>query len=132
MSHNQIKLLFWVSLIAILGIYSITLGYYKTVNIILDEYIILLLTLPLLATSLYYKQKLKYVEIIDFNKNNNISLKSTLLFFLLFQVIDYIYEDGFIGMISQWFIYWSMGIITFMLLNLINLYRNHRLLVRNN
>ena len=128
MSTKQVKLLFILSFAAMLVLYAITFGYYKTVNIILDEYILILLTIPLLIISMYFKQKLKYIEVIDFNKNSNISLKSTLIFFLFFQVVDYIYEDGFIGMISQWFIYWIMGVITFMVLNIINYYRNYKLL----
>ena len=39
---------------------------------------------------------------------------------MIFQVVDYIYEDGFIGMISQWFLYWIMGIIALLLMGIIN------------
>jgi len=79
-------------------------------------------------TLFYLKNRLKDFEIIDFNKNNQFSLKSSIGFFLIFQVVDYFYEDGFIGMISQWFLYWVLGIITFLLLQTINYFKNYQLL----
>jgi len=80
----------------------------------------------LFFVNLYFKIKLKDVEIIDFNVNNNISLKFTILLFLVFQVVDFYYEDGFIGMISQWFMYWVMGIMSVLIMNLINYYKNYK------
>jgi hypothetical protein len=37
-------------------------------------------------------------------------------------------EDGFIGMISQWFLYWVMGIIALLLMQIINYYKNYKLI----
>ena len=124
MTQQQIKLLFLFSLIGILVTYSIFLGSFKTFVLISNEYIFILLVLLLWFLNIYFKQKLKGVTIIDFHQNSNITLKTTIMFFLIFQVIDYIYEDGFIGMISQWFIYWIMGLFAFMLINGINYYKN--------
>lgn len=122
------KTLFLLSFIAIIFTYSIVLGEVKTVSIILNEYIFILLTIPLFFTLLYYKQKLKTYELIDFNKNNTPSLKSTIGFFLFFQVIDFIYEDGFIGMISQWFMYWIMGLIALLIIEIVNYHRNYKII----
>lgn len=128
MNQRDIKLLFLFSFIAIFVTYSVFLGDFKTVGLITDEYIFIVVLIPLWIISFIYKQKLKYYEIIDFNQNSGITLKSTVLFFLAFQVIDYIYEGGFIGMISQWFLYWIMGLISFMILNIVNYHRNYKLL----
>ena len=67
-------------------------------------------------------------EIIDFNKQNSFSLQSTIGFFLIFQVVDYYMEDGFIGMISQWFLYWIMGLIAVLLMESINYYKNFKMI----
>lgn len=128
MSQNRVKLLFLVSFLGMMAVYLSVLGKYKMVSIMLDEYIFIGAVFPLLLISLFYKRKLKGLETIDFNANSNLTLKNTLLFFLAFQVIDYIYEDGFIGMISQWFIYWIMGVITVIILDIINTYKNLKLL----
>jgi len=124
MTQKQVKFLFLFSLIGILATYFIFLGSFKTFTIISNEYIFILLVLLLWFIGIYLKQKLKEVDIIDFHKQGNITLRTTILFFLFFQVVDYIYENGFIGMISQWFVYWIMGYFAFMLLNVINYYKN--------
>lgn len=127
MTHKQIQLLFLFSLIGILFIYSIFLSTFKIINLITDQHLFIALLFLLWIIGIFFKSKLKNREIIDFHKNGNLTLKTTILFFLFFQVIDYIYEDGFIGMISQWFIYWIMGIIAFKLLTIINYYKNIQL-----
>jgi hypothetical protein len=131
MTPKQIKLLFLFSLLAILIIYSLFLGEVRTIGLIIDEYPFLLALIPLWITTFFYKKKLKDYELIDFYQNSGISLKSTVLFFLAFQMIDYIYEDGFIGMISQWFLYWIMGLVSFMVLNILNYHKNYKLLKRH-
>ncbi|MDZ7818534.1 MAG: hypothetical protein U5K55_07920 [Aliarcobacter sp.] len=120
--------LFTLTLIAILATYIFVLGESKTIEIIKNEYLFILGLIPLSITYLYFKVKLKEYEIIDFNKNSNFSLQSTIIFFLIFQVVDYYMEDGFIGMISQWFLYWLMGIIALLLMQIINYYKNYKLI----
>ena len=56
---------------------------------------------------------------------NHVPIKSTLMFFLIFQVVDFYYEDGFIGMISQWVMYWSFSILAYFLTHNINFYKNY-------
>jgi len=124
MTNKQILQLFLASLLMILIVYAIFLGEVKTILLLLDASLYIFISLGLIVPLLYYKRKLASVEIIDFNKNSSLTFQSTILFFLFFQIIDYIYEDGFIGMISQWFFYWIMGIVTFIVINIINYYKN--------
>jgi len=124
MTNKQIGQLFLATFVAILIIYSIFLGNVKTILLLLDATTYILIALGLSFVLWYYKRKLKTVEILDFNKNSNLTFQSTTLFFLFFQVIDYIYEGGFIGMISQWFFYLIMGIIAFIVITIINYYKN--------
>ena len=124
MTNKQIGQLFLATFIAILITYSIFLGNVKTILLLLDATTYILVAIGLSFVLWYYKRKLKTVEIINFNKNSNLTFQSTALFFLFFQVIDYIYEGGFIGMISQWFFYWIMGIIAFIVITIMNYYKN--------
>jgi hypothetical protein len=125
---NKPLYLFPLTFIAIISIYFFVFGENKTIEMIKDEYLYILSLIPISATFLYFKFKLKGYEIIDFNKNSNLSFQTTVMLFLVFQVVDYILEDGFIGMISQWFLYWVMGIIALLLMEIINYYKNYRLL----
>ena len=124
--------LFSVALIAIIIIYYFVLGEDKTIEIIKEDYLFILALVPVSFAFLYFKFKLKDYELINFNKNSNISLQSTIMFFLIFQVVDYFSEDGFIGMISQWFLYWIMGVIALLLMETINYYKNYKLLQKIN
>jgi len=124
MTNKQILQLFFITFITIAITYSIFLGKAKTISLILDATTYIIIAMGLLLPLLYYKRKLKTVEIVDFNKNNNFTFHSTVMFFLLFQGIDYIYEDGFIGMISQWIAYWIMGVIGFEIITILNYYKN--------
>ena len=103
-------------------------GQEKTFDMLFSEYLFILALLPITSALLFFKFKLKGYEIIDFNQKNSFSLQSTIVFFLIFQVVDYFYEDGFIGMISQWFLYWIMGLIALLLMQTINYYKNYKLL----
>jgi len=120
--------IFIVTFIAMIAVYLFVLGENRTIEILREDYLYILGLVLLGLAFLYFKFKLKDYEIINFNKNSNISLKSTIIFFLIFQVVDYYSEGGFIGMISQWFIYWIMGIIALLLMETINYYKNYKLL----
>jgi len=122
------KNLFTLSFILLIITYLFVFGRSKTLEIILSEYLLILSIIPIIITLFYFKKKLHNTKIIDFNKNNQFSLKSSIGFFLIFQVADYFYEDGFIGMISQWFLYWVLGIITLLLLQTINYFKNYQVL----
>ena len=119
--------LFTLTFVGIIISYLFILGENKTIELIKKEYLFILSLISIGFIYIYFKFKLKDYEIINFNKNSNLSLQSTIIFFLIFQVIDYIYEDGFIGMISQWFFYWIMGVIALFLMEIINYYKNNKL-----
>lgn len=124
--------LFVVTFIAIISTYLMVFGENKTIEMIKEEYLFLVALFIISITVIFFKFKLKDYELINFNKNNSFSLQSTLVFFLIFQVVDYIMEDGFIGMISQWFLYWVMGLIALLLMEAINYYKNYQLIYNKN
>jgi len=119
--------LFILSFIAIISIYLYTFGQDKTIEMIKEEYLFILGLIPLSLAFIYFKFKLKGYKLRNFNQNSNLSLKSTVIFFLVFQVIDYFSYDGLIGMISQWILYWIMGLIALLLIENINYYKNYKL-----
>ena len=120
--------LFIITFIAIISVYLYIFGEAKTIEMLKEEYLFLLALVPLSLVFVFFRVKLKNYELIDFNKNSNLSLKTTIIFFLVFQVIDYVSYDGFIGMISQWILYWIMGLIALLVIENINFYRNYKLI----
>ena len=129
---SNIRNLFILSFIGVISTYLFVFGQNKTITMITSEYLFILALFPIIIALVFFKSKLKDFEIIDFNKNNTFSLQSTIGFFLIFQVVDYYMEDGFIGMISQWFLYWIMGLIALLLMQTINYYKNYKVLQQNN
>lgn len=127
---NNPKILFPLALIGIMATYFFVFGQEKTLEIIKEEYLFLLALIPLIVAFIFFKIKLKDYELIDFNKNSNLSFKSIVMFFLIFQVVDYFSEGSFEGMISLWFLYWVMGIIALLLMENINFYRNYKLIYK--
>ncbi len=125
------KNLFIISFIGIITTYYFILGIDKSIELIKNEYLSIIALIIIFLSLLFFKLKLKNHQTIDFIQNNQFSLKSTILFFLIFQVVDYYYEDGFIGMISQWFLYWIMGLIAVTLMKTINYYKNYKYLKNN-
>lgn len=121
--------LFILTFIAIISIYLIIFGQVKTFEIIKSEYLFILVLIPISSVLLFFRLKLKGYELINFN-NNTFSLKATIAFFLIFQIVDYFYEDGFRGMVSMWFLYWIMGLIALLLLETINYYKNYQLIYK--
>ena len=118
--------LFTVTFIAIIVVYLFVFGESKTIELIKTQYLYILGLIPLGLIFIYYRFKLKDYEIIDFNKNAKFSFTTSVIFFVIFQIVDYIKEDGFIGMIYQWFFYWVMGIIALFLMEIINYYKNYK------
>ncbi|MDD3055343.1 MAG: hypothetical protein PHE16_05630 [Aliarcobacter sp.] len=118
--------LFTVTFIVIIVVYLFVFGESKTIELIKTQYLYILGLIPLGLIFIYCRFKLKDYEIIDFNKNAKFSFSTSVIFFVIFQIVDYIQEDGFIGMISQWFFYWVMGIIALFLMKIINYYKNYK------
>lgn len=116
------------TLILIIVTYLYLFGEVKTIKMIEDEYLSIFALLLICISLAFFKIKLKGYEIINFLPNNDNSLKSAVIFFLIFQVYDYFSEDGFLGMVSQWFLYWIMGVIALLLMQTINYYKNYKIL----
>jgi len=123
----NIKQLFLFTFVMISLLYYYFLTPSKIIELIQDEYIIIGITILLIGVFSYLKFKLREFEIISYLPNlYTVPLKSTLIFFLIFQVVDYYFEDGFMGMISQWIIYWIFGLLAWVLTHNINLYKNYK------
>ncbi|RXJ89032.1 hypothetical protein CRV01_10465 [Arcobacter sp. CECT 8983] len=127
---NNPKILFPLALIGILCTYFFVFGEEKTLELIKKEYLYLLAIIPLAAIFIFFKIKLKNYELVDFNKNSNLSFKSIVMFFLIFQVVDYFSEGSFEGMISLWLLYWIMGIIALLLMENVNFYKNYKMIFK--
>ncbi len=121
------KLLLSITLLTIGIIYYMFLPINQIVNIILDEYIIISITFILIIVYQYFKTKLKDKLLHEFIPNTNyIPIQSTLIFFMIFQVVDFYSEDGLIGMMKLWFMYWIFGLLVYFLTHNINFYKNYK------
>lgn len=120
--------LFLLTFVSIAITYAYFLGFNKSFELIKDEYLLIIGLIILSFLLLFFKIKLKDYEVINYINNNQISLKSSILFFLVFQVIDYYSEGGFIGMISQWVLYWLMGLLAFLVIENLNYYKNYKII----
>ena len=121
----NIKLLFFLSFLVISVVYYLYIPIEQVILILKDEYILSFVSLLSLFIWIFLDYKLKYIDILNFVPNTtHINLKNSILLFLLFQLVDFYMEDGFIGMISQWYIYWLFGLLAYFLTNIINLYKN--------
>ena len=127
---NNPKILFPLALIGIITTYFFVFGQEKTIEIIKEQYLFLSALIPLTIAFIFFKIKLKDYDLIEFNKNSNLSFKSIVTFFLIFQVVDYYMEGGFEGMISLWFLYWIMGLIALLLMENINYYKNYKFIFK--
>ena len=123
----NIKNLLFLTFIAIAIAYYIFLTPKIIIEIIEEQYVFIGIIFICAILFLYLKFKLKNLQIISYIPNTDIvQLKSTLIFFIIFQAVDFYYEDGFIGMISQWLIYWIFGVLAWLVTNNINLYKNFK------
>lgn len=122
------KLLFSFTLLLTLASYIYLLGEVRTIQLIVNEIIFILLLFPLLLFYFYFKSKLKGYDVGHLMNKQQLSFRTTLLLFLILQGFDYYYEDGFIGMMSQWFFYWILGLLSLLLIDTIHFYRIARLL----
>jgi len=121
----DIRILLFLGILGIIANYSYFLSNEEIINIIKDEYILLGLLSILTISFVYFKIKLRNFETIEYFPNlHNVDLKMSLLMFVLFQVVDFYFEDGFIGMISQWFMYWIFGCLVWLATHNINFYKN--------
>lgn len=119
-------LLFCLSFISIFFVYTIIFTPHEIIQLIFREYILITLNIIAITIYLYLKNKLKYQRIHNLIAINQLNIKSIIIFFFIFQVVDFYYEDGIIGMISLWFMYWLFGIFAYFLTQNINYYKNYK------
>lgn len=122
------KLLFSTTLIITIASYLYLLGEIRTIQLIVEEILLIALLFPLLIFYFFFKSKLKGYDVEHLMNKQQLSFKTTLLFFLILQAFDYYYEDGFIGMMSQWFFYWILGLLSLLFIDTLHFYRIARLL----
>ena len=123
MIHTRFMLL--ISLITIAVIYGFVFPTAKIINIILNEYIAIGIAFIFFIVYITFKSKLKGKLLYEYIPNlHYIPIKETIVFFVLFQCYDYYNENGFIGMISLWFMYWIFGICANLGIHSLNLYKN--------
>ena len=122
------KFLLFITLVIIAITYCIFIPTNQIINIILDEYITIGITFVSFIVYQYFKIKLKSKPLREFLPNTNyVPIKSTILFFIIFQVVDFYSEDGLVGMIKLWFMYWIFGVMAYFITHNINLYKNYKL-----
>lgn len=121
------KLLLLITFICVFIVYWFLFPLEKIIELIKEQYILIIITSILAGIYLYLKHKLKDKLIYEFIPNTRyVSLKSSIVFFIVFEIVDYYSEDGFVGMISQWIVYWIFGVLGYFLINNINLYKNYK------
>jgi hypothetical protein len=119
------KLLLFISSLAIGVVYCVLFPTNKIINIILDEYITIIVAFVSMIVYFRLKSKLKDKLIFEFIPNTNyVDIKSSFLFFIFFEIIDFYFEDGYIGMVKLWFSYWVFGVIAYFVTHSINFYKN--------
>ncbi|WP_419769014.1 MAG: hypothetical protein ACNI3C_06525 [Candidatus Marinarcus sp.] len=117
--------LFSTTLFAILFIYTHVLGEVKTIQLIVDEFWFILALFPFSLLLFYSKYKVKHYEVTI--PVQTMTFKTSVIFFLFFEVIDYFNQDGFEGMISQWFFYWIMGLLSLCLIETVTNFKIYKL-----
>ena len=124
------KNLFIITFLFIISTYFYVFGQNKTLEILQNQYLYVLGLFVLIMVFFYFRNYIKklHIDISNIPKVNLMPLNQSLGFFIFFCIIDYYYEDGFEGMISQWIIYWIFGLISIVLLNLINYYKIYKLI----
>jgi len=123
----NIKKLLLFSLLAIFITYYMVFSFEKIIEIVNKEYIFIILNITLMIFIFYYKRKLSGLKIVPYLSNlQSVPTRSTIIIFLIFQGLDYYYQDSFKDMIALWFTYWVIGVFAYLLTNTINLYKNFR------
>ena len=129
MIKNDIYINSILLLIATFIAISITYYYLFTfeiiINIISEEYILEGFVILSFVLHLYAYIKLKKYDIIPFiPKLAQVPVYQSILFFSIFEIVDYFYEDGIIGAIKLWYMYWLFGILSLNIMYIFNYYKN--------
>lgn len=111
-------------------VYYFTFGIDKSILIITGEFWLILALIPATFMFIFLRKKLKNFGVKNFNFTNNasVSLKSSIIFFLIFQVVDFYSKGGILGMISLWFMYFIMGLLGYFIIESIQYFKIYKML----
>jgi len=113
------------TLIAISTTYYYLFSISEILNIIKEEYILGTFIILSFIIHFYMYYKLKKYDILPFiPKLGKVPIFQSILFFAIFEVVDYFYEDGIIGAIKLWYMYWLFGILSLNIMYIFNYYKN--------
>jgi len=111
--------------VAISSSYYYLFSTHIILNIIKEEYILIGFVIFSFILHLYMYFKLKKYDIIPFiPKLGKIPLFQSIIFFTIFEIVDYFYEDGIMGAIKLWYMYWLFGILSLNIMYIFNYYKN--------
>jgi hypothetical protein len=120
-------------LLLVVTFFSICIAYYylfdlnEIITILKEEYILSSFVALSFIILLYSYLKLKKYDILPFiPKLGKVPIKQSIVFFSIFEIIDYYSEDGIIGAIKLWYMYWLFGILSLNLMYIFNYYKNFK------
>ena len=94
-------------------------------SILKEEYILSGFVMLSFIVHLLAYNKLKDLDILPFiPKLGLVPIFQSILFFTIFEIVDYFYEDGIIGAIKLWYMYWLFGILSLNIMYIFNYYKN--------
>ena len=95
------------------------------IHIIKEEYILSSFVILSFIVHLLAYIKLKHLDILPFIANlGRVPIFQSILFFTIFEIVDYYYEGGIIGAIKLWYMYLLFGILSLNLMYIFNYYKN--------
>jgi len=115
------------SFIAICFTYYYLFSIEQIYTIIKEEYILGSFVILSIILHLISYLKLRKYDILPFiPKLGKVPFLQSIIFFSIFEVVDYFYEDGVIGAIKLWYMYLLFGILSLNLMYIFNYYKNFK------
>ena len=116
-----------LSFIAICFTYYYLFTINEIISILKEEYILFSFVLLSFILHLFSYLKLRKYDILAFiPKLGRVPIIQSILFFSIFEIVDYYYEDGIIGAIKLWYMYWLFGILSLNMVYIFNYFKNFR------
>jgi len=123
---NSVFLLI-ITAFSISGVYYYLFSIDEIITIIKEEYILAIFVFISILLHTYSYIKLKKYDILPFIPQlGKVPIIQSTIFFVIFEIVDYYSEDGFIGAIKLWYMYWMFGLLTWNLVFLFNYYKNFK------
>ena len=118
-------LLLVATFIIICSTYYYLFNMSNIIDIIKEEYILSAFVILSFILHLLAYIRLRNLDILPFiPKLGRVPILQSILFFAIFEIVDYIYEDGIIGAIKLWYMYWLFGILSLNIIYIFNYYKN--------